>query len=186
MQLHTAGHETTTNLIGSAIYTLCSHPDQMALLLAQPELAAQAIEEVLRYEPPVQGLWRRALVDSQAADVDISQTSILMFCSRRRTVTHRHGRIPTASISRAIPTSFGSICRLGWASIIASVPLSLASKRALRSRRCCPGFRRCDSTRARLQFGPRRRSLEAFEACGSPGTRRSRWGWDFSCVSTTD
>jgi cytochrome P450 len=77
MQLLNAGHETTTNLIGSAIYTLCMNPDEMALLLAQPQLAAQAIEEVLRYEPPVQGLWRRALVDSQVADVDIPQNSIL-------------------------------------------------------------------------------------------------------------
>ncbi len=49
-----AGHETTTNLIGSALAMLHDHPDQKALLLADPELAPSAIEEVLRYQSPNQ------------------------------------------------------------------------------------------------------------------------------------
>ncbi|MEE4348025.1 MAG: cytochrome P450 [Paracoccaceae bacterium] len=49
-----AGHETTTNLIGSALAALHDHPDQKALLLADPSLAPAAIEEVLRFQSPNQ------------------------------------------------------------------------------------------------------------------------------------
>lgn len=49
-----AGHETTTNLIGNALAVLHDHPDQKARLLSDPDLAASAIEEVLRYLSPNQ------------------------------------------------------------------------------------------------------------------------------------
>jgi cytochrome P450 len=55
-----AGHETTTNLIGSAVLSLAENPDQMALLRAVPELAPQAVEEVLRHRSPVQAVFRVA------------------------------------------------------------------------------------------------------------------------------
>lgn len=49
-----AGHETTTNLIGNGVHALLNHPDQQALLLANPELIGSAIEELLRFESPLQ------------------------------------------------------------------------------------------------------------------------------------
>jgi cytochrome P450 len=55
----TAGHETTTNLIGSLVYQLLSHPEQWAALQANPALIAPAIEETLRYEAPKQRNFRR-------------------------------------------------------------------------------------------------------------------------------
>jgi cytochrome P450 len=49
-----AGHETTTNLIGNGIWLLLGHPAEMAKLRARPDLVASAVEEMLRYEGPIQ------------------------------------------------------------------------------------------------------------------------------------
>jgi cytochrome P450 len=58
-----AGHETTTNFLSSAVLTLLRHPDQLARLRADPSLLATAIEELLRFDGPVQGTIRRAGTD---------------------------------------------------------------------------------------------------------------------------
>src|SRR5215831_4432316 len=49
-----AGHDTTRNLISNGMYTLLRHPEEMAELLENPELIRSALEELLRYESPVQ------------------------------------------------------------------------------------------------------------------------------------
>jgi cytochrome P450 len=51
--LFTAGHETTLSLISSTIFTLLSHPEQLALLRKNPDLLKSTIEESLRFESPV-------------------------------------------------------------------------------------------------------------------------------------
>jgi P450-derived glycosyltransferase activator len=59
-----AGFETTVNLIGNAVHALLAHPAQWEALCADPEtLAPAAIEETLRYDPPVQRTVRCALTD---------------------------------------------------------------------------------------------------------------------------
>jgi cytochrome P450 len=55
-----AGNETTTNLIGNGTLALGRHPDQMELIRREPSLLARAIEEMLRYDGPVQSTARFA------------------------------------------------------------------------------------------------------------------------------
>ncbi|QTL51250.1 cytochrome P450 family protein [Priestia aryabhattai] len=54
MLLIVAGHETTVNLIANGLLALLTHPEQLALLKADPSLVAQAIEELLRFNGPVE------------------------------------------------------------------------------------------------------------------------------------
>jgi cytochrome P450 len=47
------GNLTTTDLIGNGVRALLSHPDQLAALRADPKLIAAAVEEILRWDPPI-------------------------------------------------------------------------------------------------------------------------------------
>jgi cytochrome P450 len=67
MLLVVAGHETTTNLIGNAIYALLTTPERWRAVAATPALAAAAVEETLRWDPPVRHATHR--VSTEPIDI---------------------------------------------------------------------------------------------------------------------
>jgi cytochrome P450 len=82
-----AGHETTVNLITNGMLTLLRYPETLELLRREPKLMPRAVEELLRYEPPVQMLQSRtALTDVEVAGVTVPKGAplILVLASGNR------------------------------------------------------------------------------------------------------
>jgi cytochrome P450 len=82
-----AGHETTVNLITNGMLTLLRHPAAVELLRREPALMPRAVEELLRYEPPVHMLPNRTvLADVEVAGVTIPKGAplILVLASANR------------------------------------------------------------------------------------------------------
>ena len=73
-----AGHETTTNLIGNGTLALLREPDQWKRLCNEPALLPTAIEELLRYDGPVQATVRVALEDVAIDDQVIPEGSLVL------------------------------------------------------------------------------------------------------------
>jgi cytochrome P450 len=73
------GHETTRNLIGNGIYTLLKHPEEMVKLRRNPEIIRTAVEELLRYEGPVQFASRVAKEEMEIAGIRISVGDSILF-----------------------------------------------------------------------------------------------------------
>ena len=73
------GHETTRNLIGNGLYTLLRHPEQAAELRDHPELIRSAVEELLRYESPVQYTGRMVLEDFDFCGIQARRGQEIIF-----------------------------------------------------------------------------------------------------------
>ena len=73
-----AGHETTVGLISNAMLALLRNPGQFAALAADPGLAASAVEETLRYDPPVQLTGRIARGGLTIDDVEPADGAVLL------------------------------------------------------------------------------------------------------------
>lgn len=73
----TAGHETTTNLLGNLIHNLLLNPDQWADLVRDPALIGPAIEEALRYEAPKQRNFRRVKKTHTFGGVEFAENEMV-------------------------------------------------------------------------------------------------------------
>jgi cytochrome P450 len=71
------GHHTTVNLIGNGMKALLDAPDQLALLRCDPTLVENAVEEMLRFDPPLQIEPRLALRDTVVGGVPVAAGTML-------------------------------------------------------------------------------------------------------------
>ena len=85
-QLIVAGHETTTSLLGFMLYRLIERPELMDALRADRSLLPLAIEEALRFDSPVQGLFRTNASTTTIHDVSLNERTKmqLLFASANR------------------------------------------------------------------------------------------------------
>ncbi|WP_040774793.1 cytochrome P450 family protein [Nocardia pneumoniae] len=103
-----AGHETTVNLIGNGMLALLRHPDQLALLRAQPELLPGAIDELLRYDGPVE----RATPRYATEDIDVGETTIpagSVVSIALASANHDPGHTPAANELDITRTGHGNV-----------------------------------------------------------------------------
>jgi cytochrome P450 len=73
-----AGNETTTNLLGNGMIALVRNPEQLARLRERPELVPNAVEEMLRYDSPAQGLFRFSLRESEFSGHEVPARSMVL------------------------------------------------------------------------------------------------------------
>lgn len=72
-----AGHETTTNLIGNGAWLLLEHEDEMRRLRREPALIASGVEEMLRYEGPIQLNNRRLTAPITLSGIQLPEGSLV-------------------------------------------------------------------------------------------------------------
>jgi cytochrome P450 len=85
----TAGSETTTRLIGWAGKTLAEHPDQRAQLVENPALLPQAVEEILRWEPPALQIARYVTRDVEYYGKTVPEGSAMLMLVGAANRDHR-------------------------------------------------------------------------------------------------
>lgn len=73
------GHETTRNLIGNGMHALLQHPEELSRLRDQPEMIRSAVEELLRYESPVQYAGRILKDDMELCGARLHQGDVIAF-----------------------------------------------------------------------------------------------------------
>jgi cytochrome P450 len=108
--LFVAGHETTTNLIGNGLLALLRNPLQLARLRAEPAMIDNAIEELLRYDSPVQFAPRVPLEPTEIEGVTLpAEVPITVMLASANRDPRRYDRADELDIARPDPKplSFG-------------------------------------------------------------------------------
>ncbi len=116
------GNLTTTDLIGNGAWLFLNHPDQLAALKADPSLAAQAVEEVLRFEAPVQATSRVVSGDRDVAGCPMKKSQpvfMLLAAANRDPSKFEAPETFDITTKRASHMSFG-----GGAHICIGAPLA--------------------------------------------------------------
>jgi cytochrome P450 len=67
-----AGHEATVNVVGNGLTALLTHPDELETVRADPSLIPVAVEELIRYDSPLQLFERTAMADTVIGDVIVT------------------------------------------------------------------------------------------------------------------
>jgi cytochrome P450 len=108
IHLLTAGHETTTNLLAKAVLALLARPDAMRDLATEPGLVADAVDELVRYDSPVQMVTRWAYRDEIIGGRHLARGSkvVLMLGSANRD-PERYEQPDTLDIRRRVSRHLG-------------------------------------------------------------------------------
>ena len=76
--LFVAGHETTVNLIGNGTHSLINNPDQFQLVLNDPSVDETMVDELLRFDSPVQNSGRQLLEDVELSEMQVKAGEIVL------------------------------------------------------------------------------------------------------------
>ena len=128
--LQMAGHEASVNVVGNGTHALLTHPGELARLRADPGLVPSAVEELIRYDSPLQLFERTATVPVPIGPVTVEpgqRIAALLGAANRDPAAFADpdrldlGRSPTrtwasapASTSASAPRWPGSSCRRRW------------------------------------------------------------------------
>ena len=155
MGLVFAGHETTTHLIGNALYHLLREPTRWAELVVHPAAIPAAIEEVLRIEPPIPTFIRTATANTALGGVRIAarENVLVVFGS----ANHDEHHFPEPERFDLHRHSESAHMGFGWGTHFSTAP----SSPAWRDASCWRGSRRAG------------RPCGLLPASGSIGSRRS-------------
>ena len=77
-QMLVAANTTTSHMLSGGILTLIDNPEEFAKVRANPDLIPNMVEELLRLQTPTQGMWRRAVEDTELGGVKIPAGTMLV------------------------------------------------------------------------------------------------------------
>lgn len=163
-----AGNETTTNLLGNVLLALIAHPDELARTRRDPSRIPAVVEETLRYDSPIQFIYRETTRDVELAGVRIPAGSVvilLLGSANRDEAQFPHADRFDVSRDTQGHLAFGLGIHFCLGASLARLEARIALEELL------PRFASFERSEPRVQYvdsylvrGPKRLSLRAVEA----------------------